>query len=53
MNSRQAFEAEIARLKTARQATTSQYLRRDYAKAIRRKNKQLKEYNRHQQEAKT
>ena len=42
--------AEINRLKEAREKTKSEYLRRDYTKAIRRMQNELKEYRRYKQE---
>ena len=51
-NSRRAeMIAAIERLIEAREKTTSRYLKRDYTKAIKRKQKQLSIYDRFQQEA--
>ena len=52
MKSRQNHLTEIARLKQARAKTRSRYLKRDYGKAIRRKQRELAEFDYHQQEAK-
>ena len=42
--------AEMNRLKDARERTTSEYLKRDYTKAIRRMENELREYRRYKQE---
>ena len=42
--------AEMNRLKDARERTTSEYLKRDYTKAIRRMQNELREYRRYKQE---
>lgn len=44
--------AEIARLKQARAKTTSRYLKTDYGKAIRRKQKELALYDYYHREVK-
>lgn len=51
MTPREEFVAEIERLKLASRRTHSEYLKIDYAKAIKRKKKQLRNYDRFQQEA--
>jgi hypothetical protein len=42
---RDAFVREIGRLKGAREKTRSSYLRRDYGKAIRRMENELRQYD--------
>lgn len=42
---RQKFEAEICRLKKACRETNSEYLRRDYSKAIKRMIRELRTYD--------
>lgn len=47
---REEFTAEIARLKQARQKTTSRHLKTDYGKAIRRMTRELKAYDMYQRQ---
>ena len=47
---REAFQAEIIRLEEAKRRSTSEHLRRDYGKAIRRMRAELREYDRFKQE---
>ena len=47
---REAFEAEIHRLEDAKRRSTSEHLRRDYGKAIRRMRAELRDYDRFRQE---
>ena len=47
---REAFRAEIIRLEEAKRRSTSEHLRRDYGKAIRRMRAELREYDRFKQE---
>ena len=47
---RDAFQAEINRLEDAKRRSTSEHLRRDYGKAIRRMRAELREYDRFRQE---
>ena len=47
---REAFQAEINRLEDAKRRSTSEHLRRDYGKAIRRMRAELREYDRFRQE---
>ena len=47
---REAFRAEIIRLEEAKRRTTSEHLRRDYGKAIRRMRAELRQYDRFKQE---
>ena len=49
---REAFQAEIDRLEDAKRRTTSEHLRRDYGKAIRRMRAELRTYDRFKQEGK-
>lgn len=42
---RDAYVREIGRLKEARERTHSRYLRRDYGKAIRRMENELRQYD--------
>ena len=51
MTPREEFMAEIARLKSAKSRSKSYYLKIDYDKAIKRKTRQLRNYDRYQQEA--
>ena len=44
---REKHVAEIERLKTAIKKTDSEYLKRDYKKAIKRMSAELKEYDRY------
>ena len=48
---REAFQAEINRLEDAKRRSTSEHLRRDYGKALRRMRAELREYDRYKQEA--
>ena len=48
---REAFQAEICRLEDAKRRSTSEHLRKDYGKAIRRMRAELREYDRYKQEA--
>ena len=48
---REAFQAEIDRLEDAKRRSTSEHLRRDYGKALRRMRAELREYDRYKQEA--
>ena len=45
MSQRDAFIADIARIKSAIKATDSIYLKRDYQKALKRKYRELKQYD--------
>ncbi len=45
MGQREIFIDEIRRLKKACRETSSEYLKRDYTKAIKRKKKQLATYD--------
>ena len=45
-NARERQLQEIARLKAALLTTSSEYLKKDYSKAIRRMENELKEYDR-------
>lgn len=47
---REAFQAEIVRLEEAKRRSTSEHLRRDYGKAIRRMRAELRDYDRFRQE---
>ena len=47
---REAFQAEIIRLEEAKRRSTSEHLRRDYGKAIRRMRAELRDYDRFKQE---
>lgn len=47
---RDIFQAEIIRLEEAKRRTTSEHLRRDYGKAIRRMRAELRQYDRFKQE---
>ena len=47
---REAFQAEINRLEEAKRRSTSEHLRRDSGKAIRRMRAELREYDRFRQE---
>jgi len=51
MTPREEYVAEIHRLTAARNKSRSRYLRIDYDKAIMRKQRQLRNYDRYQQEA--
>jgi hypothetical protein len=42
---RNNFVSEITRLRSAAQKTTSTYLRRDYLKAVKRMEKELRQYD--------
>ena len=44
---REKHVAEMERLKTAIKKTDSEYLKRDYKKALKRMSAELKEYNRY------
>ena len=44
---REKHVAEIERLKTAMEKTDSEYLKRDYEKALKRMQKELKEYDKY------
>ena len=50
---REAFQAEIIRLEEAKRRSTSEHLRRDYGKAIRRMRAELRDYDRYKQEGRT
>ena len=50
---REAFQAEINRLEDAKRRSTSEHLRTDYGKAIRRMRAELREYDRFKQEGRT
>ena len=50
---REAFQAEINRLEDAKRRSTSEHLRKDYGKAIRRMRAELREYDRFRQEGRT
>ena len=50
---REAFQAEIHRLEDAKRRSTSEHLRRDYGKAIRRMRAELRDYDRFKQEGRT
>lgn len=43
---RELFQAEINRLEEAKRRSSSEHLRRDYGKAIRRMRAELREYDR-------
>ena len=47
---REAFQAELNRLEDAKRRSTSEHLRRDYGKAIRRMRAELRQYDRFRQE---
>lgn len=47
---RDIFQAEINRLEEAKRRTTSEHLRRDYGKAIRKMRAELRQYDRFKQE---
>ena len=47
---RDIFQAELNRLEEAKRRTTSEHLRRDYGKAIRRMRAELRQYDRFKQE---
>ena len=49
---REAFQAEINRLEDAKRRSTSEHLRRDYGKAIRKMRAELREYDRFRREGK-
>jgi hypothetical protein len=51
MTAREKLTSEIARLSQAIAKTDSVYLKNDYRKAIRRKIRELKTYDRYQREA--
>lgn len=51
MGQRDIFIEEIRRLKKACRETSSEYLKRDYTKAINRKKKQLATYDMYQRKA--
>ena len=44
---REKHVAEMERLKTAMEKTDSEYLKRDYSKALKRMERELKEYDRY------
>lgn len=46
---RDKFVADINRIKEAIKATDSPYLKRDYQKALKRKYRELKQYDRYRQ----
>ena len=46
-NQRDKFIADIERIKLALKNTTSAYLKRDYQKALKRKYRELKAYDRY------
>ena len=48
---REAFQAEISRLEDAKRRSTSEHLRRDYGKALRRMRAELREYDEFKREA--
>ena len=48
---REAFQAEINRLEDAKRRSTSEHLRRDYGKALRRMRAELREYDEFKKEA--
>ncbi len=46
---RELFQAEINRLEEAKRRSTSEHLKADYSKAIRRMRAELREYDRYKQ----
>ena len=48
---RDKFVADIERIKKALSITTSEYLKRDYQKALKRKYRELKQYDRLQKQS--
>lgn len=48
---REAFQAEICRLEEAKRRSTSEHLRKDYGKAIRRMRAELRAYDKFKKEA--
>lgn len=53
MTKREELCEKIATMKMARRRSKSHHLKEDYEKAIKRMTKELKTYDRYQQEAKT
>ena len=51
MTKREEAVAEITRLKEARRRSNSQHLKNDYGKAIRRKQNELRAYDRYRRQA--
>lgn len=47
---REQFVSDINRIKSALESTNSEYLKRDYRKALKRKYRELKQYDRLHQE---
>lgn len=43
---REQFVSDITRIKSALESTNSEYLKRDYRKALKRKYRELKQYDR-------
>ena len=48
---REAFQAELNRLEDAKRRSTSEHLRRDYGKALRKMRAELRDYDEFKKEA--